>query len=160
MTKMMTATSWYELNMDIYKQNKTLFNERRLNRDIMSALSDNSDHIGIFTTLSSNREVGFKSFEDSYDAFKSQDCDVEYCAYLHYFTARQNKVKAMEFYHKLQNNWTDLMEQAEKDGDGEYLKICDEAKEAYDQRVKAFALMEESGWWEMRRNGKKIYKTL
>lgn len=160
MTKMMTATSWYELNMDIYKQNKALFNERRLNRDIMSALSENTENLGVFTTLTSNGSLSIKGFENAYESFKSQDCDVEYCAYLHYFTARQNKVKAMEFYHKLQNNWTDLMDQAEKDGDGEYLKICDEAKEAYDQRVKAFALMEESGWWEMRRNGKKIYKTL
>ena len=160
MPQLMTATNWYNMNMDIYKQNKALFNERRFNRQLMSALSENTDHIGIFTTLTSNGSLSIKGFEDSYESFKSQDCDVEYCAYLHYFTARQNKKKAMEFYHKLQNNWTDLMDQAEKDGDGEYLKICDEAKEAYDQRVKAFAVMEASGWWEMRRDGKKIYKTL
>ena len=160
MPQLMTATSWYNLNMDIYKQNKALFNERRFNRQLMSALSENTDQIGIVCCRGTNGSLSIKGFEDSYESFKSQDCDVEYCAYLHYFTARQNKKKAMEFYHKLQTNWTDLMEQAEKDGDGEYLKICDEAKEAYDHRNKAFAFMEESGWWEMRICGKKFYKIL
>ena len=108
-------------------------------------------------------DIGKGGYRERENEFSSTDeenlKDIEYKAYYHYFVAKQNRKRAMEFHHKIKENA--LMKAdciGEKDTEGDYLEECDFMKRDYDLREHYNEMMDKIGWWSYRELGQKLYK--
>lgn len=154
--KIMNPQQWFKYNWDFYLTNKEHYQQNKRMLEIKEALTEGGQHFSFW-------DVGDDGFNLREDEFSSTDeenlKDIEYKAYYHYFVAKQNRKRAIEFHHKIKENA--LMKAdciGEKDTEGDYLEECDFMKREYDAREHYNKKMDEIGWWSYRELGQKLYK--
>jgi hypothetical protein len=145
---------WFKYNWDLYLSNKQIYQQAKQNFKIKDSVLDMGEDFIFYDTEKGKYKINEFSSTDE-ENLK----DIEYKAYYHYFVAKQNRKRAMEFHHKIKENA--LMKAdciGEKDTEGDYLEECDFMKREYDAREHYNEKMDDIGWWSYRELGQKLHK--
>ena len=148
---------WYKWNWDFYLRNKEHYANNKKMEEMKNIILESGQDFNFFDM---SDEGGYAVRENEFSSTDEENLkDIEYKAYYHYFVAKQNRKRAMEFHEKIRDNALQKAERiGDRDTEGDYLDECNWMKDDYEVRTHHNNLMDASGWWDYRQLGKKLYK--